>query len=387
MLKAIELKPGKEAPILRRHPWVFSGAIKSPLSGFKNGDFVEVISHKKEVLARGYFQESSIAVRILQFAPQGPTSLRALFQEKFRNAVQLRKVLPIDHTNTNAFRLIHGEGDECSGLIVDSFNNVLVVQIHSAGLLPHIDIIIDCLHEVVEPDAIIMKSNTTVKDGTNEVVYGSTEPEIMIKEHGMQFYVSPLEGQKTGFFIDQRDSRAFISQLTKDKTVLNLFSYSGGFSIAALRGGACAVTSVDSSTHAITFCEKNVSLLGSSNHTAIDADVFDYLKDTSSQFDLVICDPPAFAKHISAEKAALKGYARLNKAALEKVAPRGLFATFSCSQVVSTASFESAVTSACIELGRPARIIHRFTQSCCHPESLFHPEGRYLKGLLLQLDY
>jgi 23S rRNA (cytosine1962-C5)-methyltransferase len=199
--------------------------------------------------------------------------------------------------------------------------------------------------------------------------------------------VSPLDGQKTGFFLDQRDSRAFISTLSNNKKVLNLFSYSGGFSVAAIKGGASDVVSVDSSKHAIEFCKKNIELNQGTSHRAIDSDVFDYLKESKELFDIVVCDPPAFAKHVSAEKAAIKGYARLNKAALEKVAPDGLFATFSCSQVVSASSFESAVTSACVEVGRPARIIHRFTQACCHPESVFHPEGRYLKGLLLQLDY
>ena len=387
MFKSIELKAGKEAAVKRRHPWVFSGAVQSPINQYKNGDFVTVLSNKKEKLGTGYIQQSSIAIRMLDFGNSEWSSIESLFQKKIKNALSLRQALPIDHQTTNAYRLIHGEGDELSGLVVDRFDDVLVVQLHSVGLVPYLETIADILFKELKPTSIVVKSKTTVQDGKNEVILGTAKDNIEIKENNRRFIVSPLTGQKTGFFLDQRENRDFIQKISNKKKVLNLFSYSGGFSVAALMGGATHVTSVDSSKHAAEFCEKNIELNGFKNHTSKEEDVFDFLKASSEKFDIVVCDPPAFAKQISAERAAIKGYAKLNRAVIEKVAPRGILATFSCSQVVSSDSFRSAITSACIEGGRAVRIIHQFSQSACHPESIFHPEGRYLKGLLLQFDY
>ena len=394
MFKTVTLKPGKDAPLRRRHPWIFSGALQTLPKNVVEGDLVSVRTAEGEVLAFGYYQTSSIAVRVLDFSAQVWESIDLLLTERIQNAIQYRQSIHLPSAHTNAYRLIHGEGDQLSGLIIDLFDRVAVVQAHTSGMAALVPGIVTILTQQLGDSlsAIVSKGPSHSTTNATEVLWGTLPDSLVIAENDGKFLVSVLDGQKTGFFLDQRDTREYIRTISKDKRVLNLFCYTGGFSVAAIRGGARFVTSVDSSSTAVELLKKNISLNlpehtdADTIHTAVDADVFDFLKSSSDLFELVICDPPAFAKHASAVKAAIKGYWKLNREVIKTVAPHGRLATFSCSQLISTDAFESAVLSACADSGRSARVIRRFEQSACHPVSIFHSEARYLKGVLLQFD-
>ncbi|AYA38941.1 class I SAM-dependent rRNA methyltransferase [Hymenobacter oligotrophus] len=390
----IFLKPGKDQSLRRLHPWVFSGAIARMQGEVVEGKVVSVHAHNGELLGQGHYAPGSIAVRMLAFGETAPIDAD-FWVEKLRNAYKLRHSLGLTGAgNTNVYRLVHAEGDGLPGLIIDVYGDVAVVQAHSAGMYQARPEIAAALQQAVPSlRAIYDKSSETVPakaapDAQNSYLLGeSTGAEHVVNENGHRFAVDWETGQKTGFFIDQRDNRALLARYAPGRRVLNTFCYTGGFSVYALQAGAELVDSVDSSKKAIELTNRNAELSGlGDKHEAYAQDVFSFLKDRHNQYDLIVLDPPAFAKHLSARHNAIMGYKRLNVAGIKQIAPGGLLFTFSCSQVVSMELFEGAVMAAAIEAGRPARILHRLTQPADHPVSLFHPEGEYLKGLVLAVD-
>ncbi|MBC6610501.1 class I SAM-dependent rRNA methyltransferase [Hymenobacter sp. BT507] len=391
----ITLKPGKDQSLRRRHPWVFSGAIARLQGEVVEGEAVTVLAHTGEVLGVGHYAPGSIAVRMLDFGPDAQLPEAAFWEEKLRNAYQLRQGLALTgQGNTNVYRLAHAEGDGLPGLIIDVYGDVAVVQAHSAGMYrarPHIAAALQAV--VPGLRAVYDKSAETVPakaapGAQNGYLFGeSSGQEHIVHENGHRFVIDWETGQKTGFFIDQRDNRSLLARYAPGRRVLNTFCYTGGFSVYALEAGAELVHSVDSSKKAIELTERNAALTPHADrHEAYAQDVFSFLKDRHNQYDLIVLDPPAFAKHLSARHNALMGYKRLNVAGIKQIAPGGLLFTFSCSQVVSMELFEGAIMAAAIEAGRPARILHRLTQPADHPVSLFHPEGEYLKGLVLAVE-
>ncbi|RTQ48466.1 class I SAM-dependent rRNA methyltransferase [Hymenobacter gummosus] len=392
---SVTLKPGKDQSLRRLHPWVFSGAIGRMQGEVVEGQVVAVHAHNGELLGHGHYAPGSIAVRMLSFGPEAALIDADFWVEKLRNAYQLRHSLGLTgQGSTNVYRLVHAEGDGVPGLIIDVYGDVAVVQAHSAGMYlarPHIAA---ALRQAVPGlKAIYDKSSETVPQkaapgAQNDYLFGqSSGQEHVVQENGHQFAVDWETGQKTGFFIDQRDNRALLARYAPGRRVLNTFCYTGGFSVYALQAGAELVHSVDASKRAIELTNRNAELSGlADRHEAYAQDVFAFLKDRHNQYDLIVLDPPAFAKHLSARHNALMGYKRLNVAGIKQIAPGGLLFTFSCSQVVSMELFEGAIMAAAIEAGRPARILHRLTQPADHPVSLFHPEGEYLKGLVLAVD-
>jgi 23S rRNA (cytosine1962-C5)-methyltransferase len=397
MPATIVLKNGKDHSLRRRHPWVFSGAIARVQGEPAEGAAVRVETQAGELLGVGHYSGSgSIAVRMLDFGPEAELPTADFWVKRLANAYALRQRLALTGTaNTNVFRLVHAEGDGLPGLIIDVYGDVAVVQAHSVGMYRARPEIASAL-QVVFGDklrAIYDKSAETtpghaVGDNKNGYLFGeSTGHEHLVHENGHQFAVDWETGQKTGFFIDQRDNRALLARYSPGRRVLNTFCYTGGFSVYALEAGAELVHSVDSSKKAIALTERNAELSSHADrHAAYPDDVLTFLKSHSAEYDLLVLDPPAFAKHLSARHAALMGYKRLNAAGIAHLAPGGLLFTFSCSQVVSPELFEGAVLAAAIEAGRPARILHRLTQPADHPVSLFHPEGAYLKGLVLAVE-
>ena len=395
MPATVTLKPGKDQSLRRRHPWVFSGAIARLQGQVVEGEVVLVQAASGEVLGMGHYAPGSIAVRILDFGPAAQLPDAAFWETRLRNAYQLRQSLGLTGTgNTNVYRLTHAEGDSLPGLIIDVYGDVAVVQTHSAGMYKARPLVAAALQAVIPGlRAIYDKSAETVPakaaaDAQNGYLLGeSTGHEHVVVENGNSFVVDWETGQKTGFFIDQRDNRSLLARYAPGRRVLNTFCYTGGFSSYALQAGAALVHSVDSSKKAIELTERNVALTGhQSKHAAFAEDVFSFLKTRPEPYDLRVLDPPAFAKHLSARHNALMGYKRLNAAGIRQLAPGGLLFTFSCSQAVSAELFEGAVLAAAIEAGRPARILHRLTQPADHPVSLFHPEGAYLKGLVLAVE-
>ena len=398
-MKTIVLKNGKDHSLRRRHPWVFSGAIARVQGEPAEGEAVRVETQSGELLGVGHYSGGgSIAVRMLDFGPAAELPTPAFWVEKLANAYQLRQRLGLatpGTSDTNTYRLVHAEGDGLPGLIIDVYDDVAVVQAHSVGMYRARPELADAL-QVVFGDklrAIYDKSAETVpgqtgSEGQNGYLFGSSSGhEHLVTENGHQFAVDWETGQKTGFFIDQRDNRALLARYAPGRRVLNTFCYSGGFSVYALAAGAELVHSVDSSKKAIALTERNAKLSGhAAQHAAYPDDVLAFLKSHPAAYDLLVLDPPAFAKHMGARHAALMGYKRLNAAGIAHLAPGGLLFTFSCSQVVSPELFEGAVLAAAIEAGRPARILHRLTQPADHPVSLFHPEGAYLKGLVLAVE-
>lgn len=400
----IVLKNGKDLSLRRRHPWVFSGAIAHLAGEAAEGDAVRVQAADGELLGVGHFSSGgSIAVRMLDFGPAAHLPDAGFWEHKLREAYQLRQRLGLTGENgggretagTNVFRLVHAEGDGLPGLIIDVYGDVAVVQAHSVGMYRARPDIAAALQAVLGDKlrAIYDKSAETVParavpDAANAYLLGqSTGQEHVVQENGHQFVIDWEAGQKTGFFIDQRDNRALLARYAAGRRVLNTFCYTGGFSVYALAAGAALVHSVDSSKRAIQLTECNAALAPhAERHAAYPDDVLGFLKAHSEEYDLLVLDPPAFAKHMGARHAALMGYKRLNAAGLRHLAPGGLLFTFSCSQVVSPELFEGAVLAAAIEAGRPARILHRLTQPADHPVSLFHPEGAYLKGLVLAVE-
>lgn len=390
----ITLKRGKEESLLRFHPWVFSGAVATQPSNIEEGDIVEVHSSDGRLIGIGHYQVGSIVVRILEFG-SSRTIDRSFFAERIGAAFNLRKSLKLNRADNNAYRLVHGEGDFLPGLVIDIYGNTAVVQAHSPGMHFCRNIIAEALVEIPElPVAnVYYKSETTLPykahlDPQNAYIIGDYDGAIAL-ENGLQFNIDWLRGQKTGFFVDQRDNRSLLQHYSQGKNVLNMFCYTGGFSVYALRGGANLVHSVDSSAKAIELTRANVEINfpGDARHQAFAVDAFKYLSDIKKgDYDLIVLDPPAFAKHRSALRNALIGYRRLNARAIEQIAPGGILFTFSCSQAVSREQFRLAVFTAAAQTGRKVRILHQLTQPADHPINIYHPEGEYLKGLILQVE-
>ncbi len=389
----IYLKPKKEESLLRFHPWVFSGAIQGMERKPEEGDLVEVYSSDNRFLAIGHYQIGSIAVRVLSFEKR-PID-HQFWIDRIRSAYQLRCILGLANTpNNNTFRLIHGEGDALPGLVIDMYANTAVMQAHSVGMHKCRMEIAAALKEVVG-DAlqnIYYKSETTLPykadlNSENGYLLGQDVDDIAL-ENGLKFYVDWQKGQKTGFFVDQRENRKLLEHYAKGRSVLNMFCYTGGFSFYAMRGGAKLVHSVDSSAKAISLTNRNVELNfpGDPRHEAYAEDAFKYLERMGSNYDLIILDPPAFAKHKDVLRNALQGYRKLNAIAFEKIKPGGILFTFSCSQVVSKENFRLAVFSAAAQSKRNVRILHQLTQPADHPVNIYHPEGEYLKGLVLYVE-
>lgn len=392
-ISKVILKPGKDQSLRRFHPWVFSGAIKQITGSVNEGDVVEVTDVDGEFLGFGHYQIGSIAVRILSFQPGTPDL--DFWCEKLGAAWQMRKAIGLaDSTTTNAFRMVHGEGDNLPGLIIDLYADTAVVQMHSVGMYLQRELIIEALRKVLGNRliAIFEKSEGTLpfKAGLNPqngYVWGKSTSHVAL-ENGLLFNVDWEKGQKTGFFVDQRDNRALIEHYSAGRSVLNMFCYTGGFSFYAMRGGAKLVHSVDSSERAVELTKANVELNfpNDSRHEAFAVDAFKYLDKIKDQYDLIILDPPAFAKHHNVLNNALQGYRRLNAKAFEQIKPGGILFTFSCSQVVTKEVFRTTVFSAAAKAGRNVRILNQLTQPADHPVNIYHPEGEYLKGLVLYVE-
>lgn len=392
--KKVFLKPGKEESLKRFHPWVFSGAIARVEGEPEEGEVVDVYTSKKEFIACGHFQIGSIAVRVLSFR-QEPID-HAFWVRRLQVAKDLRCALGVlGNPQNNTYRLVHGEGDNLPGLIIDVYDHTAVMQAHSAGM--HLDrmAVAEALEEVMGDviQHIYYKSETTLPFkadllATENGFLKGGSPENVAMENGLKFYVDWLKGQKTGFFVDQRENRALLERYAKGRNVLNMFCYTGGFSFYAMRGGANLVHSVDSSAKAIDLTNENVSLNfpGDTRHQAFAEDAFKFLDRMGDQYDLIILDPPAFAKHRDALRNALRGYTKLNAKAFEKIRPGGILFTFSCSQVVNKQDFRNAVFTAAAQSGRSVRILHQLTQPGDHPVNIYHPEGEYLKGLVLYVE-
>ena len=392
--KKVYLKPGKEESLKRFHPWVFSGAIARVEGEPEEGEIVDVYTSKKEFIACGHFQIVSIAVRVLSFVQE--TIDHEFWVRKLAVAKDLRVALGlIGNPQNNTYRLVHGEGDNLPGLIIDVYDHTAVMQAHSAGMHVYRMEIADALSEVMGDviENIYYKSETTLPfkadllSTENGFIKGGS-PENVAMENGLKFHVDWLKGQKTGFFVDQRENRHLLERYAKGRNVLNMFCYTGGFSFYAMRGGANLVHSVDSSAKAIDLTNENVELNfpGDARHKAYAEDAFKYLDRMGDQYDLIILDPPAFAKHRDALRNALRGYTKLNAKAFEKIRPGGILFTFSCSQVVNKENFRNAVFTAAAQSGRSVRILHQLTQPGDHPVNIYHPEGEYLKGLVLYVE-
>lgn len=389
----IVLKPGKEESLKRFHPWIFSGAIAHCDEGVQEGDLIELFDAQDNYLATGYTQIGSIAVRVLSFEKESID--HSFWVKRLKAAFDMRKSIGlIEGTYNNAYRLVHGEGDLIPGLIIDMYAHAAVMQAHTVAIHVMRHEIAEALKEIMgeELKHIYYKSDTTLPykadvDSENGYLYGG-HAEPIATEYGLKFYVDWLKGQKTGFFVDQRENRSLLERYAKDRKVLNMFCYTGGFSFYAMRGGAKEVHSVDSSAKAIDLTNRNVALNfpDDMRHKAMAIDAFKYLDSMDEDYDLIILDPPAFAKHKNVLRNALQGYQKLNAKAFRKIKSGGILFTFSCSQVVSKDHFRLAVFSAAAQAGRKVRILHQLTQPADHPINIYHPEGEYLKGLVLYVE-
>ena len=386
----VVLKKSRDTSLQRFHPWVFSGAIANKDDAITDGDWVSVANASGKILGHGHYQNGSIAIRILHFGSQAPAA--TIYREKIAAALTLREKTGLISAETNAFRLIHGEGDGLPGLIIDYYDGVAVMQAHSFGMHNDRSQIAEALKHVFHEklNAVYYKSKTTLPGkGRDEqqdaYLSGMSGVPHVVLEHGNKFYVDWEEGQKTGFFLDQRENRKLLGEFSANKKVLNTFCYTGGFSVYALKAGAEFVHSVDASEKAIELTRKNLELNGfDPNANGCHAmDTFDFLKDKKDVYDLIILDPPAFAKHRDARHQAMKGYQRLNSEAMRAIKSGGIIFTFSCSQVVDRQLFYDTVSSAAILAGREVKVLHQLTQPPDHPVSMFHPEGEYLKGLVV----
>jgi 23S rRNA (cytosine1962-C5)-methyltransferase len=388
----IVLKSGKEQSVRRYHPWIFSGAIKKMYGNPAEGDLVDVFDNKDTFLAVGHYQPSSIAVRILSFEQITPDI--NFFRDKIRSAISYRKSLGIiDNPQVNVFRLIHAEGDGLPGLIIDFYNGVAVIQMHSIGFYRIRREIVTILIELLIDQIIAVydKSETTIPHmsgitAVNEFLYGNSGP-VIVTENGYKFKIDWTTGQKTGFFIDQRENRKLLEGFTEGKNVLNMFGYTGAFSVYAMKN-ASLVHTVDSSFPAIELTNENIKLNygDDQRHKSFQVDAFDYLNHIKDQYDVIILDPPAFAKHHNVLANALQGYKRLNMKAIEQIKPGGIIFTFSCSQVVTKENFRKSVFAAAANTGRNVRIIHQISQPPDHPVNIYHPESEYLKGLVIYVE-
>lgn len=390
MYPTVQLLSHKTQSLERRHPWIFSGALKEMPKDLEDGALVSVVDKKGQVLAQGHFQHGSIAVRVLSF--QDEAIDLDFFIKRVQTAFNLRLKLNLLRTDNTIFRLIHGEGDELPGLIVDFYNGVAVIQCHSLGMYKQVDLISKAIQTVLgkELKAIYNKSKETlpnripVEDG---YLFGTCETPHIATENGVNYNLDWITGQKTGFFIDQRENRATLAKYAKDAKILNTFCYSGGFSLAALHAGAQEVHSLDSSKKAIELTDANIALNHMEDkHTSIVADAMNFIRETGENYDIVILDPPAFAKHRDKRHQAVQGYKRLNAMAIQHIRPGGLLMTYSCSQVVDKFLFTNTIIAAAIESGRSVKILEQLHQPADHPIHAFHPEGEYLKGLLLQIN-
>ncbi|MBR2230628.1 MAG: class I SAM-dependent rRNA methyltransferase [Prevotella sp.] len=400
-MRQVYLKRGKEESLLRFHPWVFSGAIQQADEGIGEGEVVRVVNSQGDFIAVGHYQMGSIAVRVLSFHDESIDEV--FWGRRLASALQVRLSIGLaDNPQNNTYRLVHGEGDLLPGLVIDVYGQTAVMQAHSVGMHISRDAIASQLVKVMDGRIahVYYKSETTLPgkmradetglsdDGElSYFIYGGSDDNTAM-ENGLLFYVDWLRGQKTGFFVDQRDNRLLLERFAKGRRVLNMFCYTGGFSFYAMRGGAEFVHSVDSSAKAIELTNRNVELNfpGDKRHQAFCEDAFRYLEQAGSQYDLIILDPPAFAKHRGALHNALKGYTRLNYKAFQKIQPGGILFTFSCSQVVTKDHFRNAVFTAAAQAGRQVRILHQLHQPADHPINIYHPEGEYLKGLVLYVE-
>lgn len=398
--KTIYLKKGKEDSLTRKHPWIFSGAISRCDDNMEEGEVVRVMSGKGDFIAIGHWQIGSIAIRVLSFDDVAIDG--EFYENKLSIALDVRKSIgllrggnDIDEKNINTtYRLVHGEGDGLPGLVIDMYDGTAVMQAHSIGMHVHRHIIAESLKKVMgeELKAVYYKSETTLPfkadlGQENGFLIGKSTNDVA-HENGLKFHIDWLKGQKTGFFIDQRDNRALLEQYSKGRRVLNMFCYTGGFSVYSMRGGAELVHSVDSSSKAVELVNKNIALNfpGDTRHQAFAADAFKFLDEMASNYDLVILDPPAFAKHRDALKQALRGYTKLNAKAMEKMPSGSILFTFSCSQAVNKEQFRTAIFAAALQTGRQIRILHQLHQPADHPININHPEGEYLKGLVVYLE-
>ena len=393
MYKQVYLKKGKEESLLRFHPWIFSGAISHIDDGITEGETVRVITRSGDFIAVGHWQIGSIAVRVLSF--KDIVIDYAFWRERLTSALTMRQSIGIaDNPHNNTFRLVHGEGDNLPGLVIDCYGPTAVIQAHSVGM--HL-----CRQQIAKALLSVMgdrihniyyKSETTLPykaelGQENGFIYGEASDNVAV-ENGLKFHVDWLRGQKTGFFVDQRENRSLLEHYAQGRSVLNMFCYTGGFSVYAMRGGAALVHSVDSSAKAIELTNANVELNfpGDNRHKAYCDDAFKYLEANEDKYDLIVLDPPAFAKHRAALHNALKGYTRLNVKGLQRIKRGGILFTFSCSQVVTKDQFRQAVFSAAAQTGRKVRILHQLHQPADHPINIYHPEGEYLKGLVLYVE-
>lgn len=393
MYKNIYLKKGKEESLKRFHPWVFSGAIARVDDGIGEGDIVRVVTSGGEFIALGHFQVGSIAVRVLSF--DDITVDDAFWCERLSSALKMRQRIGIaDNPGNNTYRLVHGEGDNLPGLVIDCYGKTAVMQAHSVGMHVCREAVARSLVDVMggRIEHVFYKSETTLPfkadlGQENGFIVGGSNDNIAV-ENGLKFHADWLKGQKTGFFVDQRENRSLLEHYAKDKTVLNMFCYTGGFSFYAMRGGARLVHSVDSSAKAIELTDANVNLNfpGDNRHESFCEDAFKFLDAAKDKYDLIILDPPAFAKHRAALHNALKGYTRLNVKAFERIRKGGILFTFSCSQVVTKDNFRNAVFTAAAQARRNVRILHQLHQPADHPINIYHPEGEYLKGLVLYVE-
>ena len=395
MYKSVYLKKGKEESLNRFHPWIFSGAIHHMEEGIEEGDIVNVFTATNDFIAVGHYQIGSIAVRVLSFSEEEIN--HSFWCSHLESALKMRQRIGIaDNDNNNTYRLVHGEGDALPGLIIDCYGETMVMQAHSVGMHASRKAVCRALVEVMgnRMKHVYYKSETTLPfkaelEQENDFIHGGTDNDIAI-ENGLKFHVDWLHGQKTGFFIDQRENRSLLEHYAKNKSVLNMFCYTGGFSVYAMRGQAKMVHSVDSSAKAIELTNRNIDLNfpGDKRHEAFCEDAFKYLDNTdnANKYDLIVLDPPAFAKHRKALHNALKGYTRLNVKGLQRIKQGGILFTFSCSQIVSKENFRNAVFTAAAQAGRKVRILHQLHQPADHPINIYHPEGEYLKGLVLYVE-
>lgn len=389
MNNTLQIHKKKLGPIQRKHPWVFSGAIKTNTEHLEDGELVTVTDYNNNFLGRGYFQHATIAIRILTFIDEQID--QQFFNVRIKNAVDFRLQLNLLRSDNNIFRIVHGEGDLLPGLIIDFYNCVAVIQCHNIGMYSSIDLIAKALKNAFggELKAIYSKSSDTLPERViteDKYLFGEVETPHRAVENGVFYNIDWKTGQKTGFFIDQRENRKKLAQYSVNKRILNTFCYSGGFSLSALKKGASEVHSLDSSKRAIHLTEENLKLNKfSGEHKSIVADAMEFIKDIAD-FDIIILDPPAFAKSRTKRHKAVQGYKRLNAAAIRQIKPGGLIFTFSCSQVVDKELFTNTVIAAAIEVGRNVQIVEQLHQPADHPVNAFHPEGEYLKGLVIRVD-
>lgn len=377
----IVIRRGREKSLKRFHPWVFSGSVFREEGEPKPGDLVQLVDEKRNLLGLGHYNKGSITIKVLAF--EEATIDARWFEERIRMALELRKRLGFPSSQTNAYRLVHGEGDGLPGLIIDVYGQCAVIQCHSAGMEREVPVITETLVKL-GMEAVIRKP---LGHQPSEVLHGEVSERTEVLENGMSFHVDVLNGQKTGFFLDQRDNRDLLRRYTDGKSILNVFSYTGGFSISALEGGATSAISLDASAAVLELADENAQLNGfADKHRSLKADAVPYLENMQDTFDVIVLDPPAFAKHRSARHNAIQAYRRINEAALKCLNPGGMLFTFSCSQVIDRQLFYDTVASASINSGKRVQVLHHLRQPADHPVSMYHPEGEYLKGLVLRTN-